>query len=382
MAFRAYLVDPRAATPSGGGPASSTHDDLAPGEVLVDVEWSAVNYKDAMVTVPGQPGGPDLTARPRGRPGRHGGRQRRPGAARSAPRCWCTATTWAWPTTAASPSGPGCRPTGWCPCPPASTPARPWSSARPASPPSSRSRRLETGSGSRPATGPVLVTGATGGVGSMAVALLARHGYEVVASTGKTHEHDYLRRPGGGRGRRARRPGRPTTAGCSGPSAGPAAVDCVGGRHPGRGPAHRCATAAAVAASGLTGGTALETTVYPFIVRDVSLLGVDSVNTPLDERRAVWADHGRRVPPARCSTTMVAGEIGLDGLDRGPRRRPGRPGPGPGPGAPDRAADRAPDGPVGQAGRSAGVDGETWMVAAAAGWPGAATTGTRCRWAG
>ena len=63
---------------------------------------------------------------------------------RSAPRCWCTATTWAWPATGASPSGPGCRPAGWCPCRPTSTPAGPWSSARPASPPCSRS------AGSRP----------------------------------------------------------------------------------------------------------------------------------------------------------------------------------------------------------------------------------------
>ena len=51
-----------------------------------------------------------------------------------------------------------------------------------------------------------------------------------------------------------------------------------------------------MAASGLTGGNELATTVYPFIVRGVALLGIDTVATPIEERRALWADHGDRVP--------------------------------------------------------------------------------------
>jgi acrylyl-CoA reductase (NADPH) len=70
---------------------------------------------------------------------------------------------------------------------------------------------------------------------------------------------------------------------------------------------------AAVAASGLTGGNALETTVYPFIVRDATLIGVDTVQTPIDERRRVWSEMGTVFPPAVLED-MVGGVVDLDGL--------------------------------------------------------------------
>ena len=70
---------------------------------------------------------------------------------------------------------------------------------------------------------------------------------------------------------------------------------------------------AAVAASGLTGGHALETTVYPFIVRNVALLGVDTVLTPTAERRAVWESMATAWP-ADLLDGMVHDELGLDGL--------------------------------------------------------------------
>jgi len=70
----------------------------------------------------------------------------------------------------------------------------------------------------------------------------------------------------------------------------------------------------AVAASGLTGGTGLATTVYPFIVRGVALLGIDSVNTALAERRAMWATMGDEFD-SELLEGMVAAEVGLDGLD-------------------------------------------------------------------
>ena len=70
---------------------------------------------------------------------------------------------------------------------------------------------------------------------------------------------------------------------------------------------------AAVAASGLTGGSGLETTVYPFIVRNVALLGVDTVLTPIGERREVWRDLATWVP-GPVVDGMVDGEIGLDGV--------------------------------------------------------------------
>ncbi len=139
--------------------------------------------------------------------------------------------------------------------------------------------------GLRPGAGPVLVTGATGGVGSVAVSILAARGYEVTAVTGKPDAADWLRSLGATEvvdrtALDATRPlQRETWAG---------AVDCVGGetlaavlaslRYGG-----------AVAASGNTGGVGLPTTVFPFILRGVSLLGIDSVQCPIDRRRAVWA---------------------------------------------------------------------------------------------
>jgi len=171
-------------------------------------------------------------------------------------------------------------------------------------------RRLEA-NGVAPGEGPVLVTGATGGVGSMAVSLLAERGYEVVASTGKRTEHPYLHSLGAseviGRDEIAGDPGRVLAA-----ERWAGAVDCVGG-----------ATLAAVlrslryggavAASGLTGGNELRTTVYPFIVRAVALIGIDSSSTPIAERRRVWATVATDFPAERVEA-MVASEIGLDDI--------------------------------------------------------------------
>ncbi|CAB3396170.1 acrylyl-CoA reductase family protein [Kyrpidia spormannii] len=140
--------------------------------------------------------------------------------------------------------------------------------------------------GLRPERGPVLVTGASGGVGSVAVAILTKLGYTVAASTGKAEAEAYLRSIGASEvlsrdevsaeSRKALEKER--WAG---------AVDPVGGRTL----AYLLRTmkyGGAVALSGLTGGSALETTVFPFILRGVSLLGIDSAYCPMDERREVW----------------------------------------------------------------------------------------------
>jgi putative YhdH/YhfP family quinone oxidoreductase len=135
-----------------------------------------------------------------------------------------------------------------------------------------------------PGTGPVVVTGATGGVGSVAVSILAGRGHEVTAVTGKAEAADWLRSLGAAdvvdrSVLDASRPlQRETWAG---------AVDCVGGETL----AALLATlryGAAVAASGNTGGAAVPTTVFPFILRGVNLLGIDSVHCPIDRRGAVW----------------------------------------------------------------------------------------------
>ncbi len=139
-----------------------------------------------------------------------------------------------------------------------------------------------------PDDGPVLVTGASGGVGSVAVDLLAGAGFEVIASTGKSDAHDLLTTLGASKvvGRVPEDPDAKIRPLDKARWAG--AVDCVGG-----------ATLAwvlstvryggAVAASGLTAGVSLPTTVMPFILRGVALLGIDSVELPIDRRRSTWA---------------------------------------------------------------------------------------------
>ncbi|OZC02976.1 MDR family oxidoreductase [Rubricoccus marinus] len=137
-----------------------------------------------------------------------------------------------------------------------------------------------------PEDGPIVVTGASGGVGSVAVALLAADGFEVHAVTGTESAHNYLRSLGAaeilGREALATPPDNPMGA-----ATWAGAVDSVGGttletilatakRH------------ACIAACGLAGGHVLSTTVFPFILRGVALQGIDSNTATLDTRRVAW----------------------------------------------------------------------------------------------
>ncbi len=157
----------------------------------------------------------------------------------------------------------------------------------------------------------MLVTGASGGVGSMSVALLASRGYQVVASTGKDGEHGYL--VGLGAGEVVGRDLGDDSGRVLGAERWAGAIDCVGGRTLAD-VLRSLRYGAGVAASGLTGGNALETSVYPFIVRGVALLGIDSVQTPLAERRAVWNQLAGAFADSLLDD-MAAREIGLDALD-------------------------------------------------------------------
>ena len=166
--------------------------------------------------------------------------------------------------------------------------------------------------GLAPSAGPVLVTGATGGVGSMAVSMLAGRGYEVVASSGKASANEFLLGLGASRViDRAElsaddpRPLQTTTYA--------AAVDCVGGNTLAN-VLKRLNYGSAVAASGLTGGTAIPTSVMPFILRGVALLGIDSVQTPMDVRRSVWGRIASDLKPAGLES--IGHSIGLNDLDR------------------------------------------------------------------
>lgn len=140
--------------------------------------------------------------------------------------------------------------------------------------------------GITPSSGPVLVTGATGGVGLLSVAILGRLGFEVVASTGKSDRHDLLRQHGAATvidREEVLDPGE----GPLGSGRWAAAVDSVGG--------DTLATIVrtlqprgCVAACGLVGGTELPLTVYPFLLRGVTLAGIDSASCPRQQRIELW----------------------------------------------------------------------------------------------
>jgi acrylyl-CoA reductase (NADPH) len=162
--------------------------------------------------------------------------------------------------------------------------------------------------GLKPATADVLVTGASGGVGSVAVALLARGGYRVVAATGKAHEADYLQSLGAAlvidRAELAA-PGKPLQK-----ERWAAVVDAVG--------SHTLVNAlaqtrygGAVAACGLAQGGDLPGSVMPFILRGVSLLGVDSVMAPLGRRELAWQRLAGDLDPQALERMVT--EVDLDG---------------------------------------------------------------------
>jgi acrylyl-CoA reductase (NADPH) len=167
--------------------------------------------------------------------------------------------------------------------------------------------------GLRAGDGPVLVTGASGGVGSTAIAILAARGHEVWAGTGKPDEEPRLRALGAagvvGRDELTAESARPLES-----ARWAGAIDTVGAAtlpyvlrtlQPG----------AAVASSGNAGGAKLDTTVLPFILRGVALLGMDSANMPIGERRALWARIASDLRPNGLGSGEGVTEIGLEELD-------------------------------------------------------------------
>nr|WP_263326504.1 acryloyl-CoA reductase [Neobacillus sp. Marseille-Q6967] len=170
-------------------------------------------------------------------------------------------------------------------------------------------QRLEE-NGLTPGKGKVLVTGATGGVGSMAVAMLAKRGYEVTASTGKESEHEYLHTLGAAEviSRNEVYNGKIKALD---KQLWAAAVDPVGGESLAA-VLSKIHYNGSVAVSGLTGGGNVPTTVFPFILRGINLLGIDSVYCPMDIRKALWKRMAADLKPDVLN--RIAKEVSLEEL--------------------------------------------------------------------
>jgi acrylyl-CoA reductase (NADPH) len=309
--FRAYVAEKTEGGSVRRGVRSFAAADLPPGELEVRVAWSSVNYKDALATIadgkvarisplipgidlageilasddPGFPAGTQILA--------HG-----------------------YDLGVARHGGFGAftrLPSGYGVALPAGLDGRAAMAIGTAGFTAAMSVAALERHGLRAGDGPVVVTGASGGVGSTAVAILAARGHEVWAATGKPDEEKRLRALGA--------VGLVPRDECTATSPRPlesarwaGAVDTVGAPtlpwvlrtlRPG----------AAVATSGNAGGATLDTTVLPFILRGVALLGMDSANMPIDARRALWARIATDLRPAGLDAGSGVTEVGLDELD-------------------------------------------------------------------
>jgi acrylyl-CoA reductase (NADPH) len=299
------------------GVTQLTVDDLPDGEVLVDVEWSSVNYKDA------------LAATEKGRVARISplvpgidlaGTVRESAVAGIAAGDAVLAHGYELGVSQHGGYAQVARvPAGWIVPLPDGLTARESMVIGTAGYTAALSVLALLDHGIGPDTGTILVTGATGGVGSMAVAMLAGLGFTVAAATGKAGAEGFLRGLGA-----SEVVDRAQLTDLSKPLLPPAwagAVDAVGGATL----AHvltRIAPFGAVAASGNVGGADLPTTVLPFILRGVTLCGIDSAHTPIERRREVWGRIATDLKPAGLESVAQVVDLAhlegaLDQIGRG-----------------------------------------------------------------
>lgn len=161
--------------------------------------------------------------------------------------------------------------------------------------------------GLKPSSGPVVVTGAAGGVGSVATAVLSKLGYQVIASTGRAAEADYLKKLGA-----AEIIDRSELSGAAKPLAKErwaGGVDSVGSTTLAN-LLSMTKYGGAIAACGLAAGMDLPSSVAPFILRGVCLLGIDSVMAPIEKRRTAWRRLATDLDKSKL--TEITSEIALD----------------------------------------------------------------------
>lgn len=285
-------------------------DELSPGEVLIDVEYSSLNYKDALActgrgkimrkfplnagidlagtvrqsSVPEWQAGDKVLANGCGLGEAHDG-----GLAQRArlPAAWCIAMPNGLNARQAMSLGTAGFTAALC------------------------LHRMEE-NGQTPAKGPIVVTGASGGVGSVAVALLSTVGYDVIALSGRAEHYDYLRELGAKTVcdvEALALGNKPLDAAKFG-----GVIDNVGGELLAKLIAH-VDLWGNVASVGLAASEKLPTTVFPFILRGVSVLGVSSANCPMPLRRALWHKLGAqwKIP---CADKIVQQEIDLSHVNR------------------------------------------------------------------
>jgi NADPH2:quinone reductase len=278
-AFRIHEADGKVA----GRFEDLTIEQLSPGEVVIDVSYSDINYKDALAATGAGKilrryplvGGIDLAGVVR----ESGDPRHEPGDAVLVTGCGLSETVDGGYAERA-------RVKGDCviPMPPGLDAFRSMALGTAGFTAALAIHRMER-NGQAPSRGPVVVTGATGGVGSVAIDMLSTRGYEVIAVTGKAQAVDYLKSLGahtvttraelalGNKPLEAAR------------YAG--AIDSVGGETL-AGLTRHMDFWGNIASVGLAGGAALKTTVMPFILRGVNLLGINSSATPRAERLEVW----------------------------------------------------------------------------------------------
>ena len=305
--MRAFLVTATDGVISGA--LSEVEPTTLEGDVLIDVEFAGVNYKDSMVLRPGNkvarrnpliPGvdlaGTVVSAGPAGPP---------PGTAVLA-HCYGVGVSHhgGFAQQARIPAE-------WVVTLPDGLDARRAMILGTAGFTAMASLNALRAHGMTPSDGPLLVTGAAGGVGSSAVALSSAAGFEVVASSGRPHESAFLTALGAsriiGRDEIDDRPDRTL-----GTERWAGAIDCVGGSTLAA-ILRSLRYGAGVAASGLTGGSEISTTVFPFIVRAVALLGIDAVEMDHAERQAIWDALAISLAPSMidqlCERTISLDEI-------------------------------------------------------------------------